>query len=154
VIYQLTSAQLNIVIVVDVSRAVEIGSLQQSLFMMDNSPDSHDKGTDRLSTRCMPGQVINWGILPLEAPFDSVRISNIRFIEQVEVCTKLKVYGKAIPPFGPYPERIPDYDYWAGLVRPDLTPGVYHYHLEVEMKVCDASLCIAVDSPSLNVVPA
>lgn len=148
----LNSVQLNIVTVIDVDSALIKQSLEGGLFMMDNSVDadggsSPGQGTAELSTICTQGQVINWIIYPI-AGAASARISDIHFIDN-EVCTRLEIYGApAVAVSPPYlPGLTPVYDYWAGLVLPDLRPGRYHYQLQVQ--IGDRFLSVA--SPSLNV---
>ncbi|GAB6041577.1 hypothetical protein [Endothiovibrio diazotrophicus] len=144
--------QVNIVSVVDVRKALDRGTLQGAIYMTDNSVGSAHKGTDRLSTACLGGQVVNWVIYPLEAPLDSVRVTRIAFAERA-VCGKLKAYGEAIAPFGPYPERTPSYDYWAGLVLPEAPPGIHRYHFEIELRGEGGPRRFLLNSPSLRVVP-
>jgi hypothetical protein len=147
----LNSVQLNIVAVLDVGSALIKQSLEGGLFMMDNSvgadgSQSIGRGTAQLSTTCTQGQVINWIIYPIGAT--AARISNIHFIDR-EVCGHLQVYGAptvAVSP--PYlPGLTPIYDYWAGLVLPDLPPGRYHYQLQVQI----GDTFLSVETPSLNV---
>lgn len=141
----LAVTQLNIVTLVDVRRSLYYGSLEGAVSMMDNSPGSIGKGTSALHTECYPGQVLNWLIYAMDAqqlPNDSwppfPRIANIVFIradataEPAKVCTDLEIYG---PPDKMYDALTPVYDYWAGVVLPDLSPGLYRYRLIIE---CDA----------------
>ncbi|MDB5655655.1 MAG: hypothetical protein JWQ94_3268 [Tardiphaga sp.] len=148
----LNSVQLNIVTVLDVDSALVKQSLDGGLFMMDNSVDSDGsrnagQGTVELCTVCTQGQVINWIIYPM-ASTAAARISQIQFIDH-EVCGHLQIYGApAVAVSPPYlPGLTPVYDYWAGLVLPDLRPGRYHYQLQVQ--IGDTFLSVA--TPSLNV---
>ncbi|KAF0814286.1 hypothetical protein IGB42_01187 [Andreprevotia sp. IGB-42] len=150
----LNSVQLNVITVVDVEKAIHTGTLDGSLYMMDNSADieglhSAGQGSPLLSTTCTQGQVINWIIYPLVGP-TSARISNIAFVDH-DVCTRLEIYGapdiEASPRY--LPGVTPVYDYWAGMVLPDLAPGTYHYKLEIQM----GGKYMYLESPSLNVIP-
>jgi len=142
-------AQLNIVSVVDVGKALLKGSLDGHLYMMDNAVKSGGQGTARLSTRCQRGQVLNWIIYPMQGPAASVRISGITFLDG-EVCGELKIYGGVLDQTSPY---APVYDYWAGYVLGDLAYGAYRYRLEVELRSAVWARRLCVDTPSLNVQP-
>jgi hypothetical protein len=148
---QLSLVQLNVVTVVDVGKALATGTLDGSLYMMDNSFDSTGQGTSELSTSCRPGQVINWIIYPMDSPV-SARIGNITFVER-EVCAQLKIYGAASFPRSPWPCLTPAYDYWAGLVLPRLPGGVYKYRLEIQMKTAKGVCNMLIDKPSFKVFP-
>jgi hypothetical protein len=148
----LNSVQLNIVSVLDVGGALIKQTLEDGLFMMDNSVDtggnrSAGQGTAQLSTTCTQGQVINWIIYPIEGG-TAARISNIQFIDR-DVCAELKIYGAPAVAVSPayLPGLTPVYDYWAGIVLPDVPPGRYHYRMEVQM----GDTVLKVDSPSLNI---
>jgi hypothetical protein len=148
----LNSVQLNIVAVLDVGSALIKQSLEGGLFMMDNSLDagggrSLGQGTAQLSTTCTQGQVINWIMHPIVGA-TAARISNIHFIDR-EVCGHLQIYGApAVAVSPPYlPGLTPTYDYWAGLVLPDLPPGRYRYQLQVQI----GDSFLSVETPSLNV---
>jgi hypothetical protein len=148
----LNSVQLNIVSVLDVGSVLIKQTLEGGLFMMDNSVDadgnhSAGQGTAQLSTACTQGQVINWIIHPIVGA-TAARISNIHFIDR-EVCAHLQIYGApALAVSTAYlPGLTPVYDYWAGIVLPDVAPGRYRYQLQVQM----GDTFLSVESPSLNI---
>jgi hypothetical protein len=149
---RLNTVQLNIVSVLDVGGALIKQTLEGDLFMMDNSVDSDGnhsagQGTAQLSTNCNQGQVINWIIYPIVGA-TAARISNIRFVDR-EVCGNLKIYGAPAVAVSPayLPGLTPVYDYWAGIVMPDVPPGRYRYRMQVQM----GDTFLSVDSPSLNI---
>jgi hypothetical protein len=92
------SIQLNVIVVVDVARALANGNLDGALMLVDNSVDqagrpSAGRGTPALVTQCNAGMVINWIVYPV-GPFGvpaPVAIESICFDEQV--CFKLASYG-------------------------------------------------------------
>jgi len=170
---QLNSVQLNIMTFVNVDRALVTNSLDESVFMRDNSPASKNQGTSRLQTTCKQGQALNWIILA----FDSTqranktwppmpKISNIVFLNgegsdvaKQLVCSQFGVYGGPDKMRSPW---TPVYYYWAGTVIPTLSPGIYRYRFVIELpkeqsssqKPGDAgSIHLNLDGPSLNVIP-
>ena len=163
---QLNSTQLNVVTVVDVANTLTAGTIIDSSWMMDNSPDSTGKGTTNLQTVCRAGQVINWLIYNMNTdkkkdgtwpPF--AKIVNIVFLRNdrkvvfgTKVCADLKVYG------GPDAVRskyTPSYYYWAGSVMPNLSPGLYAYRLVVELETGKPGEVrhYNIDGPALRVLP-
>lgn len=162
---RIVSTQLNILTRVDVAGATRSGDLDGHVALVDNSADSTDKGTSRLRTVCRQGQVLNWlmycadmnrrpdGSWPLFS-----RISNIVLMQEggevqySQVFTNLKIYGSVDKIRSPF---TPVYYYWAGLVRPDLPPGIYPYRLVIECETADPSkkLYFNLDGPSLEVIP-
>jgi hypothetical protein len=145
---QLNSVQLNIVSVVDVERASVSGSLQDAVYMMDNSVGSDGRGTAHLQTACKQGQVLNWIIYPMvsEKRRDGTwppmpRINNIVFLDDEEgeeddvsefkVCTDFKIFGMPDLTRSRY---TPVYQYWAGTVLSTLKPGVYRYRFVLELE--------------------
>jgi hypothetical protein len=153
------TVQVNVVVVVDVAQAIATGSLDGALMLVDNSvtitgAPSPGRGTAELATQCTYGTVVNW-ILQTVAPYGSplpVEFVDIRFEEQV--CLKLDRYGDIAWDKSPdaIPGVTPSYNYWAGLVIPDLPPKLYPY--TIELKIGDLS--VAVSTPSLEVwtIPA
>lgn len=94
----------------DLQKAVDAGSLDDALFMMDNSVGRKGQGTGHLETVCKQGQVLNWLIYPMgmdQRPNGTwprmPKISNIVFLDteqgyeddvaEAKVCTDLKIYG-------------------------------------------------------------
>ncbi|MFQ3235714.1 MAG: hypothetical protein ACI9C4_001276 [Paraglaciecola sp.] len=167
---QLNSVQLNIITFVDVYKALENHSLDECVYITDNSLNSLHEGTDKLRTTCKQGQVLNWIIYPLDMDkrldkrlgkqWPSMpKINNIVFlneqgenVSELKVCTEFKIYGA--------PDKIrteydPVYYYWAGTVLPDLPPGVYKYRLIIELqpvKEGGAPIYLNLDTPSLQVI--
>lgn len=166
---QLNSVQLNIVTYVDLQKAVEAGSLQNALYMMDNSVGGVDQGTARLQTVCKQGQVLNWIIYPMvtdrrpDGTWPPMpRINNIVFLDseagdeedvaEQKVCVDFKIYGG--------PDRIrnrytPVYYYWAGTVARSLPPGIYRYRfvLELEREHGQQPLFLnSAENPSIRVL--
>ncbi|MCK4763578.1 MAG: hypothetical protein KAW12_15365 [Candidatus Aminicenantes bacterium] len=162
---QFNSVQLNLVIFVDVHKAIASKSLEGSVYMMDNSLDSEGRGTAHLETTCKQGQTLNWIIYPMDMDrrLDGswppmVKINNIVFLsedgEEVadhKVCSDLKIFGG--------PDKIrsketPVYYYWAGTVLWDLPIGLYKYRLILELDSNDPEArYMNLDTPSLNVIP-
>lgn len=163
---QLNSTQINIAITVDVAAALATNSLENTLFLMDNSPLSENKGTPRLETVCRQGQVLNWLIYAMDSqrrpngtwpPF--AKIISIVFIEEAsgvvtgrKVCTDFKIFG------GPDDVRsplTPAYSYWAGTVLPSLPPGRYSYRLVLEIQDpwTGSPRLYSHSGPALRVIP-
>lgn len=153
------TVQVNVLVVVDVAQALATGSLDGALMMVDNSvtmagDPSPGRGTAELATQCTYGTVVNW-ILQTVAPYGTplpIEFFDIRFEEQV--CLKLERYGEIAWDKSPdaIPGVTPSYNYWAGLVMPDLPPKLYPY--TIELKIGD--LRVALSTPSLEVwtIPA
>jgi hypothetical protein len=167
---QLNSVQLNIVTLVNMERAVESGSLADSIYMMDNSLGGSGQGTSHLETVCKQGQVLNWIIRPIdmEKRIDGTwppmpKINNIVFLDtelgdeedviERKIFTELKIYGM--------PDRIRDpftpvYYYWAGTVLSTTKPGVYRYRLVVELEQQGKKERLYLNTghhPSIRVLP-
>jgi hypothetical protein len=163
---QLASTQLNVVTVVDVLSSLASDTIVDNSWMMDNSPDSRGKGTNKIETVCRAGQVLNWLIYNMNTdkrddgtwpPF--AKIVNIVFLRDdrevvfgTKVCADLKVYG------GPDAVRsryTPSYYYWAGSVMPNLAPGLYAYRLVLELETDKPGEVrhYNLDGPSLRVIP-
>jgi len=161
---QFNSVQLNLVIFVDVEKAILMNSLEGNVYMMDNSLDSNGRGTPNLKTVCKQGQALNWIIYPLNMNrrIDGtwppmVKITSIVFLredgERVadhQVCSKFKIYGG--------PDKIRSkytsvYYYWAGTVLHDLPPGEYKYRLILDLDSNNSnSLEMNLNTPSLDVI--
>lgn len=160
----INSVQLNIVTFVDVQKAVAQQTLEDAVYMMDNSIDSECQGTSFLQTVCKQGQVLNWIIYPMNAdrrPDGSwppyVKISNIVFLGEdqdnvstVRICNDLKIYGGADKIRSPY---TPVYYYWAGAIPSALPEGVYRYRLilELDREGSDRPVYLNLDGPGLHV---
>jgi hypothetical protein len=160
------SVQLNIVIFVDVQKAIKSGTLNDCVYMMDNSPTSTGQGTSRLQTVCKQGQTLNWIIYAMDADRrpdgtwpPSVRIKNIVFKEDgddedvlmYKICEDLKIYGG--------PDKIrshntPAYYYWAGTVSYNLPAALYKYRLILELENEENTRLeyLNLESPVLDVV--
>lgn len=134
------SIQLNIVIIVDVARAIAAGTLDDAVMLVDNSVDRDEKpspgrGTTGLATQAQPGMVLNWIIYPVGPFGDPVpaAIDAISFAQPV--CFKLQSYGAVDIPRSPdyVPGVTPVYDYWAGMVLPGLAAGSYPYNVTLRL---------------------
>ena len=163
---QFNSTQLNIVTTVDVANILATQSVEGRAYLMDNSPYSTGKGTPRLQTICKQGQVLNWLIycLDMEKRPDGTwppmaRIVNIVFLDGdgeavlgTQVCSELKIYGGPDAVRSPY---TPSYYYWAGMVQPELSPGIYKYRLVLEFDDDAGGLkhYHQLSMPSLRVLP-
>lgn len=160
----LAATQLNIVTVIDVAGAVRTDTLENNAALVDNSGSSTNKGTSNLRTYCQQGQALNWLIYCMDQqkrpdgtwpPF--ARISNIVFLHDDgtarsnQLCINLKVYGGPDAMRSPW---TPVYYYWAGMLRPELEPGVYKYRLIIECDTedPDKKKYFELDGPSLEVV--
>ncbi|MER5884074.1 hypothetical protein ABT160_09615 [Streptomyces sp. NPDC001941] len=166
---QLNSVQLNIVTLVDMERAVETGSLAESMYMMDNSIGGDGQGRNNLETVCKQGQVINWIIRPIDMDkrIDGTwppmpKINSIVFLDtergdeedvsERRIFAELKIYGA--------PDRMRDkwtpvYYYWAGTVLPTAKPGLYRYRLIVELEqphTKEKLYLNTVDHPSIRIL--
>ncbi|NKC11450.1 MAG: hypothetical protein GKR94_04355 [Gammaproteobacteria bacterium] len=166
---QLNSVQLNIVTVIDLHRAVKTGTVKNTLYMMDNSVGKQGQGTAHLQTVCKPGQVINWIIYAMDSEKrpdgtwpPMPKINNIVFLDdeigdeddvsEHKIMTELKIYGGPDMMRDPF---CPVYYYWAGIVLPDLNPGVYNYRFVLELQREDGEKVYldTVEKPSLKVIP-
>ncbi len=141
---QFNSIQINIVTSIDVRNTLATKSIDGRAFLMDNSPDSLNKGTAALTTVCKQGQVLNWLVYCVDTQKTpegtwppTARIVNIAFISNdgenvqgIKVCGDLKVYGGPDKIRSPYTPSY--YYYWAGMVLPEITPGLYRYRLVLE----------------------
>jgi len=167
---QLNSVQLNVVTVVDMHKAVSTSSLNNAMYMMDNSVGGEGQGSPKLQTVCKQGQVINWIIYPMdrEKRPDGTwppmpKINNIVFLDgeegdheetaELKVCTEFKIYGGPDLMRSPF---TPVYYYWAATVLPELEPGVYNYRfvLELEQEGSPNKVYLNTEiKPSLKVIP-
>ncbi len=138
--------QLNIVMVVDVNKALMTNDIENSLYMVDNSTNSTNKGTSLLSTNAKEGQVLNWIIYPMNTSAYSVSVKKISFLEE-DVCLKLNSYGKKYAGL----DTAPTYNYWAGMVNINLKKKKYNYKLQLELSNQYESKTFEIESPSINV---
>jgi hypothetical protein len=151
--------QVNVCVVVDVAQVLATGSLDGALMMVDNSvtiagDPSPGRGTANLATQCTYGTVVNW-ILQTVAPYGTplpIEFVDIRFEEQV--CLKLERYGDIAWDKSPdaIPGITPSYNYWAGLVMPDLPPRLYPY--TIELKIGDLRVSVSTSSLDVWTIPA
>ena len=136
---------INIITVVDVIGALSDGTLDDNLWMMDNSPwQSIDQGTANLSTLCHPGQLINWVIyaIDLQTP---VVIRNITFIG-VDGSSGIQ---HQVDGTGVESDKL-HLNVWSGVVPYYIVPCVkYRYRLELQMYEGKNST-LYVDTPSLK----
>ncbi|NRB39909.1 MAG: hypothetical protein HRU20_15815 [Pseudomonadales bacterium] len=121
--------QINIVISVDVLRALSEETLKGSLHMMDNNPfgigkESIGQGTDYLTTSCVPGQVLHWQIFAVDVQ-TPVSIKKITFLHD----------GREPEPHAVDSSNSrPDLKVWTGTVPQGMILNqLYHYKLEVQM---------------------
>lgn len=145
---QLNSVQLNIVTLINMERAATTGSLDDAMFMIDNSVGGTGQGSSNLQTICKQGQVLNWIIRPVEMEKrpdgtwpPMPKISNIVFLDtekgdeevvaERRIFTELKIYGSPDRMRSPY---TPVYYYWAGAIVSSAPPGVYPYRLVLELE--------------------
>lgn len=147
-----TSVQINIVLVFDAQRAVAARSLEGCLFATDNSMDgngdpSQGRGTDHLSSFSIPGQVLNWIVYSVAGPISPL-ITKIEFAD--DMCTELQAYGAPAIAVSPayIPGLTPWYYYWAGMVRPEVTPGRHAYRIDVRL----GDIFLTADGLSLDVL--
>ncbi|CAM5353072.1 hypothetical protein GCM10010329_40430 [Streptomyces spiroverticillatus] len=166
---QLNSVQLNIVSIVNMERATEEKSLENALYMMDNSVGGTGQGTPHLETVVKQGQVLNWIIRPIDMekrpdgtwpPMPKINnivvldteIGDEEDVAEKKIFTELKIYGG--------PDRMRDkftpvYYYWAGTVLSTAKPGVYNYRLVVELEQEDTREKLYLntyDHPSIRVL--
>lgn len=158
------SNQMNIAVFVDVRKALMTRSLKTSVYAVDNSGHSIGNGTPELRSFCRQGTVLNWVIygLDMERRPDGSwptmpAICNLVFeegesgdVSASPVCDDLRIYGG---PDKSRSEYTPAYSYWAGCVRMDLPPGIYHYNLVIEMRdeLAGRTVCMNAEGLSLQV---
>ncbi len=167
---QLNSVQLNIVTVLDIDKAVATETVENSIYMMDNSVGGTGQGTGHLQTVCKQGQIINFIIyaVDMEKRPDGTwppmaKLNNIVFLDddkgdhedvaEVKIMTEFKIYGGPDRVRSPY---TPVYYYWAGMVLSDLPPGIYNYRfvLELDQEGKKEKMYLnTVEKPSLKVIP-
>jgi hypothetical protein len=143
-------AQINISIIVDVVGALRAGTLTGFANLRDNSrlPCTSGQGTPFLSTACPGGTVLNWFVYPVDVQAPAA-LQAVTFLSPREPCAKLRVYGYPLA----QPEGVETpvaYPYWAGIIRPDLRPGLYYYQLE--LLLAQRSMLLQ-QFPSVLVVP-
>lgn len=137
--------QINIVIAVDVIRALSDKTLEDNIYIMDNSPfvghkASTGQGSDYLTTSCMPGQVIQWIVhaIDLQTP---ISISNIIFIDDNK---------EDEHPNTEEHNNRPDLNVWTGIVPMTMIPNQnYHYRLKLQMGDGENSIYY-IDTPALK----
>ncbi len=124
--------QINIITVVDVVGALSSDSLEENLFMMDNSRSrlTTGQGTDKLCTGVTFTQVLNWHIWAIDVQVDLLP-HGIRWFdsskkplsEEKSPCAKSKLYG------------APSGSYWAAIVKlqEQIGEGRYYYQLGLEV---------------------
>lgn len=144
-----TVVQLNVVNVVDVAKAFYTGQLEESIYSVDNNPQSTDQGTADLITHCIPGQVINWILYPM-SDHTAVRIHGIEFFSG-PILKNLQVFGDFYRSGSPWP-GTPIYDYWAGIVGPKTRPGRYYYKLDLQLYHGLETRLLRLETSSLDVV--
>jgi len=136
---------ISIVVAVDSIGALSDGTLEDHLFLMDNSPwESPGKGTDYLSTMCNPGRIIQWVIYPIDLQTPAA-IKNITFLD---ACNKtMSKSGNARTEI-----EMPTMNSWTGIVPGGLTPGhPYKYRLEIQIGEGKNSI-LHRDTPSLMII--
>lgn len=143
-------AQINISIQVDAVGALRAGTLSGFVAMRDNSrlPWTTGQGTSWLSTACPGGTVLNWFVYPVDVQAP-VSLNAVRFLGPGHPCAKLRVYG--FPVSSPKGVETPiAYPYWAGIVQPDLVPGLYYYQLTLQV---GNRPMLLPEFPSVQVLP-
>jgi hypothetical protein len=153
------SIQVNILVVVDVARAIAGGGLEDAVMLVDNSVDrggrpSRGRGTSGLATQAQTGMVLNWIVYPVGPFGDPVpaTIDAITFAQPV--CFQLQSYGAIDIARSPnyIAGLTPAYDYWAGLVLPGLAERSYPYDITLRL----GEQCMTLAGPKLDVwdIPA
>ncbi len=138
--------QINVVIAVDVIRALSDSSLKDNIYLMDNNPfedgqASTGQGTDYLTTSCLPGQVIQWTIhaIDLQTP---VSIKSIHFINEEDSDVEVVDHNEH--------EARPDLKVWVGVVPNHMNVGQpYRYKLVLQMGSGENSI-MSIDSTALK----
>jgi len=148
----MNAVQINIALLIDTEKALRSGKLENGLYMVDNSVDaagqpSGSRGTAKLCTSCTQGMVLNWFAFAIAGTITPM-ITNIEFLER-PVCEKLMVYGAPAIDRSPsyVPCITPVYNYWAGIVLPEVPRGRYYYRLDVRL----GAITMSVSTPSLDV---
>lgn len=71
------SAEINVLIVVDVEGALASGDLDSNVYLVDTNKffGSYNEGQEELVTTCSDGQIIIWSVAPIN-PGDDVEITD------------------------------------------------------------------------------
>ena len=121
-------------IVVDAIKALSEGSLESSLYLMDNSvADSRNQCTPDLCTACLPGQTVYWvaHALDLRTP---VSIRSISFLE--------------LPGEDELRDENPDLNTWTAVLPCMETGHQYFYRVTVQIGYTKHGI-MSTCSPSL-----
>ncbi|KAF0814289.1 hypothetical protein IGB42_01190 [Andreprevotia sp. IGB-42] len=135
---------INIVTIIDVLGALSKGSLQNNIYMVDNSWNSENQGTSDLVTSCYPGQPINWIIHAMDVQ-TPVLIDSINFLDKDRQYSVSHGFD-AKPVLG----TAPHWYTWSGIVPCYLPAGEYRYSLKLQMGRGQNSIMYS-DAPALNV---
>lgn len=136
---------INIVMVVDVLAALSLGSLQGSLYLMDNGPRSRYQGTANLVTACRPGQRINWIVYALDVQ-TPILIESITFSNHAKLSPAM-----CADDYVPATGDTSQWYYWAGTVPYNAAGGLYSYRLTFQMGKGVRSV-ISAETPSIEVL--
>jgi hypothetical protein len=136
---------IDIVIIVDVIGALSKRTLQNDLYMVDDSWNSRGKGAANLSTTCYPGQLLRWVAYAIDVQ-TPVTISGIAFLNTENTSSARELL--AMPGSGAVAQAA----FWTGIVPSDLPPGLHGYSLKLQMGSGRNSV-MSVDTPTLNVLP-
>lgn len=142
---------INIIVAVDVIKALSEKKLDNSIYLMDDSTFlSHGKGTAHLVTNCMPGQLIKWTCyaIDLQTP---LAISQIAFLPLTAATLQQPDQLQATTTGLRY--NNPDLSEWTGIVPGYLVPNQpYHYRLQLEMgEGKNSTMCVNTASIMIKV---
>lgn len=161
------SVQLNLVLFVDIHKALRNNSLSGCIYAADNGVNSKNQGQANLYTNCKQGQTLNWiiyGLDSLQKPDGSwpptVKINNLVFLDRSgedvapkRITDELAIIGGPDKMRGP---NTPVYYYWAATVLGDARLGEHPYRLvlEIDDKQSDQPIYLNSDEDLiLNVLP-
>jgi len=139
---------INIAVAVDVAAALSGGSPDDVVFLIDDgSLASEGKGTSRLITDCVPGQLVRWRsyAIDLQTP---VSIKAVRFLNWLDRGGDQAVGRDDVASGGPdwYNDSLD----WSGIVPWFMVPGLaYRYRLTLQMGTGPNAL-ISFDTAALK----
>ena len=134
--------RIDILIFIDVSKALSEKTLKGYTFMMDNSPfRSQGQASFQLQTRCVPQQLLSWKVIGLDVQTPAT-ICDISFF-QPDGTPASKPSTPEIPDFRP------EQNAWTGTVPPYMALNQpYRYKIDFQMGRGDNSI-LSLESPSI-----
>jgi hypothetical protein len=153
----MVSSTIHIVAAVDTIQALSDGTLDNSLYLMDDGDyESEGKGTPELITLCYIGQLIQWKVVAVDLQ-TPVAIRDIVFLSPSQSAHyHLHAFSEKSLDFRhqQYSEKElwhdPDLNDWSGIVPSHLVSGIkYHYRFELQLGQGTNSI-MSIDTPALK----